>query len=62
LLKKIIRKDKKGRGCSLTGIFLEGVRKITRNFSRTQYLLNMVKVKVKQSHYRPGQAHRVPGG
>jgi hypothetical protein len=39
--KKLIRKETKERRCSLSAIFLEGLRKTTRNFSRTQYLLNM---------------------
>jgi hypothetical protein len=31
-------------------------------FGSYVYLQNLVKKKVKQSHDRPGQAHRVPGG
>jgi len=47
--------------------FSEAVLHITRKGMyvkrkiRRVYVNNLAEVKVKQSHYRPGVAHRVPG-
>jgi len=43
-------------------IFLQSVEKIQVSLISYKNNGRKVKVKVKQSHYRPGQALRVPGG
>jgi hypothetical protein len=52
-----------GRGCIFSKSAEVILKKNIRFFIRKIFtLLIKVKVKIKQSHYRPGQALRVPGG
>jgi hypothetical protein len=51
--------DQKGSSTSSQGI--RGYIAVMATVKFTAYLIKRL-LKVKQSHYRPGQSHRVPGG